>query len=87
MYGRRAFISNTAVTLGVPVLADLRPIAGTPQPPLREPAPERFPPPAADTKAVAFKIVGWSDVGDDASGSEADRVWIRIGHSWRTSWQ
>ena len=87
MYGRRAFISNATMTLGVPVLPDLRRIAGTPQPLLREPAPERFPLPAAATKAVTFKIVGWSDVGDDASGSEADRVWIKIGHSWRIAWQ
>jgi hypothetical protein len=33
---------------------------------------------------VVFMIDGWNVPGDDEA---ADKVWIRVGHSWRTAWR
>jgi hypothetical protein len=89
MKGRRSFIRNTGVVLAAPVLADLVPIPTAARIQSLDPPPRQFPPRATtDESAVAFKIEGWSASDDDArAGGISGDIWIRIGHSWRTSWR
>ena len=36
-------------------------------------------------RPVTFAIEGWSSLQDDSE--TANLVWLRIGHSWRTTWR
>jgi len=72
MIDRRTLIAGAGVAAITPVILPALNLFGSPLSP--------------DTgmSGPSFMIEGWSVPSDSGN---ADEVWIRVGHSWRTAWR